>query len=168
MSVTVADSTRTQRLRRVFVLVGIALAAVALLVEPVARHQLSSGRSVDLGVLQLKLAYNSGVAFSMGDQLPTWAVLTVTASITAGIGVYAWRTASVSSMPAMIGFSLMFAGAAANVIDRGIDGKVTDYFHTGWWPTFNLADTYLTCGVVLLIAALLQESIHTSAKEQPA
>ncbi|TSD94872.1 signal peptidase II [Skermania sp. ID1734] len=168
MSVTAADPTRTQRLRRVFVLVGIALAAVALLVEPVARRQLSDGRSVDLGVLQLKLAYNSGVAFSMGDQLPTGVVLTITAAITAGIGVYAWRTASANSMTAMIGFSLMFAGAAANVIDRGLDGKVTDYFHTGWWPTFNLADTYLTCGVALLIAALFWESTRTPAKASPA
>lgn len=158
-------STRTPRLRRVFVSAVVALAAVALFVEPVARRELSDGRTVDFGLLQLKLAYNSGVAFSMGDQLPMWIVLTVTAVITAGIGVYAWRTAPSSSLAAMIGLSLMVAGAAANVIDRAVDGRVTDYFHTGWWPTFNLADTYLTCGVVLLLAALLRESTQEPPNE---
>ncbi|MER2243853.1 MAG: hypothetical protein ABS979_29615, partial [Rhodococcus sp. (in: high G+C Gram-positive bacteria)] len=59
----------------------VALTAVALFVEPVARQELSDGRTVDFGPLQLKLAYNSGVAFSMGDQLPMWIVLTVTAVI---------------------------------------------------------------------------------------
>ena len=43
------------------------------------------------------------------------------------------------------------------MIDRTVDGRVTDYFHTGWWPTFNLADTYLTCGVVLVIGSILWE-----------
>ncbi len=136
------------------VLVGV-LAAAALVIDPIARDALSGGRSLDLGVLQLRLAYNSGVAFSLGDQLPTAVVLTVTAAVTVTIGVFAWRTASNSPPLQTIGLAALVAGATANVIDRFLDGKVTDYFHTGWWPTFNLADTYITCGVVLVIAALL-------------
>ncbi len=144
---------------------GVAFAAVALLLEPVARRELADGRVVDLGPLQLKLAYNSGVAFSFGDQLPLWVLLSITAVITAGIGVYGWRTASFSAPVTVLGFSLIFAGAAANVVDRMIDGKVTDYFHTGWWPTFNLADTFLTCGIVLLLVAHLWDFIRESTPE---
>ena len=50
---------------------------------------------------------------------------------------------------------LLAAGTAVSAqrFQVKLGGKVTDYFHTGWWPTFNLADTYLTCGVALLIAA---------------
>lgn len=136
------------------VLVGV-LAAAALVLDPIARDALSGGRSLDLGVLQLRLAYNTGVAFSLGDQLPTAVVLAVTAALTALIGVFAWRTASGSPPLQTIGLAALVAGATANVIDRFLDGKVTDYFHTGWWPTFNLADTYITCGVVLVLAALL-------------
>lgn len=124
-------SARTRRSLRLFLTVGVALAAVALLVEPGARRALSGGDIVDLGPLQLKLAYNTGVAFSLGNQLPTWVVLSVTAAITAGIGVYAWRSAPTSSPAAVVGFAAIFAGATANVIDRAVDGKVTDYFHTG-------------------------------------
>ncbi|MFH5210137.1 signal peptidase II [Antrihabitans sp. NCIMB 15449] len=158
-------SARARRSRRLFVAVSVALAAVALIVEPIVRQALSAGRTIDLGPLQLKLAYNTGVAFSLGNQLPTWVVLSITAGITAGIGAYAWRSAPINSLAAVVGLAAIFAGAAANVIDRAVDGKVTDYFHTGWWPTFNLADTYLTCGVVLLIAALLLESTRESEKE---
>lgn len=162
---TQSGSEGASRSRRLFLTVSSALAVVALLVEPLARRTLFGGSTVDLGPLQLRLAYNTGVAFSLGDQLPTWVVLSVTAAITAGIGVYAWRSAPTSSTAAAVGFAAIFAGAAANVIDRAADGKVTDYFHTGWWPTFNLADTYLTCGVLLVAAALLREPTPASAKE---
>lgn len=160
-----ARSTRARRSRWVLVIVAAGLAAVALLLEPIARQELSDGRSVDLGLLQLRLAYNSGVAFSFGDHLPTWVILAATVTITVGVGIYAWRTAPTSSLAAVIGLSAIFAGAAANVIDRAADEKVTDYFHTGWWPTFNLADTYITCGVVLLTAALLWDSYRTPPAE---
>ena len=48
----------------------------------------------------------------------------------------------------------MIGGAVANVVDRARDGVVTDYLHTGWWPTFNLADTFLVIGCIVI--ALLQ------------
>ena len=46
----------------------------------------------------------------------------------------------------------MLAGAVANLADRGIDGVVTDYLHTGWWPTFNLADALITCAALAFLA----------------
>ena len=51
---------------------------------------------------------------------------------------------------------LIAGGAAGNVLDRIRQGAVTDFldFHVGgWhWPAFNMADTMITIGVVLLIA----------------
>ena len=44
----------------------------------------------------------------------------------------------------------MIGGALANVVDRARDGVVTDYLHTGWWPTFNLADTFLVTGCIVM------------------
>ncbi|MEV4127523.1 signal peptidase II [Nocardia sp. NPDC049707] len=144
-----------------------ALTAVALIADLLARQQLSGGNGVDLGVLQLRLAYNSGVAFSVGDQLPAPVILAVTGAVTVGIAVFAWRSAPISRTIQVVGLAAIVAGATANVIDRIHDAKVTDYFHTGWWPTFNLADTYITCGVVLVIAAALLESPTGTAEEDP-
>jgi signal peptidase II len=144
------------RSRWTLAIVVAVLVAAALAADPVARRALSDGRVIELGLLQLRLAYNSGVAFSVGNGLPPGVIIAVTAIITLAIAVYAWRTVPVGSLTGTVGLSAV-AGAAANVIDRAADGRVTDYFHTGWWPTFNLADTYLTCGVVLVVLASLRE-----------
>lgn len=147
-----------RRGRGVLVMLVGALVAVAVLLDPIARGALSGGRTIDFGILQLRLAYNSGVAFSLGDQLPAAVILAGTAALTTAIGVFAWRTAPERPALQTIGLAAITAGAAANVIDRFLDGKVTDYFHTGWWPTFNLPDTYITCGVILIIGGLLLET----------
>ena len=45
------------------------------------------------------------------------------------------------------------SAAVANVIDRAADGQVTDYLHTGWFPTFNLADVFVVTGAAVLVLA---------------
>lgn len=149
--------------RRWLLVVASLLVTAALIVDPMARSGLAGGRTIGLGVLDLRLAYNSGVAFSLGTQLPTIVIVAVTAAVTAGIGVFAWCTAPCSPRLQSVGLAAIVSGAAANVIDRILDGKVTDYFHTGWWPTFNLADAYITGGVLLVICALFLET--TTSKE---
>jgi len=47
---------------------------------------------------------------------------------------------------------LIFAGASGNLIDRIIDGKVTDFLAFWDFPIFNLADSFISVGVCLLIA----------------
>ncbi|CAB4907413.1 signal peptidase II [Rhodococcus kroppenstedtii] len=155
------------RSRWTLTIVVAVLVAAALAVDPVASRALSDGRVVELGALQLKLAYNSGVAFSVGNGLPPWVLIAVTTTITAAIGVYAWRTVPTGSPTGTVGLAAIVAGAAANVIDRAADGRVTDYFYTGWWPTFNSADTYLTCGVVLVIIATLRDGATHSDTPPP-
>lgn len=55
-----------------------------------------------------------------------------------------------------VDLAAILAGALANLIDRAADGVVTDYLHTGWIPTFNLADTLITLGAALLVLATLR------------
>ena len=90
-------------------------------------------------------------------------MLTVTGLITAGLAVFAWRTARTANLATCLGLAAMLAGAVANLADRGIDGVVTDYLHTGWWPTFNLADALIIGGAALLILAAL----HTTPASTP-
>lgn len=53
-------------------------------------------------------------------------------------------------------FMLVLAGGIGNVIDYGLYGHVIDFFHFVLWgysfPIFNCADTYITVGVILLMA----------------
>ena len=103
--------------------------------------------------MQLQLSSNSGVAFSLGAGLPRWVILAVTGLVTLVLAGYAWRTAPTTSAAGRVGLAAILAGAIANVADRAGDGTVTDYLYTGWWPTFNLADSFITVGAALVVGA---------------
>ena len=158
----------SSRSRRVAVLlVASAAAATDLIAKAVSKAELAD-TSVDLGPLELRLSYNPGVAFSMGDQLPTGVVVTATALIAAALVAYAWRRAPDAGRVEQVAGGAAVGGAVANVIDRARDGVVTDYLHTGWWPTFNLADAYLVCGFTVITLLLLRrpDESATSAEER--
>ncbi|MCB2412551.1 signal peptidase II [Demequina sp. TTPB684] len=108
-------------------------------------------RVVGLGLVDLRLAYNPGVAFSVGAGAPAPLVVTATAVVTAALGMFAWRAATGAPRGRLTGLALILGGATANVVDRARDGVVTDYLHTGWWPTFNLADAAIVTGAALLV-----------------
>ncbi len=55
------------------------------------------------------------------------------------------------------GLALMFGGAVGNLIDRLFNGNVVDFLQVPHWPAFNVADSAISIGVVLLIWAMLRE-----------
>lgn len=120
---------------------------------------------VDLGPLDLRLAYNPGVAFSIGAGAPGWLVVVVTGTISATVAVFAWRTAARGNRAQLVALALVLGGAVANLVDRAADGVVTDYLHAGWWPTFNLADTAIVCGALLLVIASFRQQPDGPAAE---
>ena len=124
------------------------VAAVDLTAKVWAQTGLSAA-GVEAGPVDLRLAYNPGVAFSLGAEAPAWLVVALTATITAAVAVFAWRTACEGSRGQLAALALILGGAIANLADRAADGVVTDYLHTGWWPTFNLADTAIVTGGLL-------------------
>lgn len=146
------------RARWLVAVAALVLAAVDLVAKAAALQRLTGGRSVDLGMVELRLAFNSGAAFSLGAGLPSWVVVAVVSCITAGVAVFAWRAAETAPRLMLLGLSAILAGAVANLVDRGRDGVVTDYLHTGWWPTFNLADVFITVGAGLVLVASLRST----------
>ena len=69
-----------------------------------------------------------------------------------------------------LAFSLIIGGAIGNVIDRLVFGAVVDflYFHIGryGWPAFNVADSAICVGVVLMFIAQVRESRHATVQEK--
>ncbi|HEV7491255.1 MAG TPA: signal peptidase II [Rhodanobacteraceae bacterium] len=119
--------------------------------EPYAPH------AVIPGFLNWTLAFNSGAAFSFLNNAGGWqrwlfsalaigicAVLTVWLR---RLGRGEWKTA----MP----LALVIGGALGNLIDRVRFGHVTDFievYYRQWsWPAFNVADSAISVGAVLLI-----------------
>ena len=105
-----------------------------------------------VGSLSLQLAYNPGVAFGVGDSLPSWVLLAVTGIICAGIAWGGWT----GGLQPPVAAGLIFGGAVGNLVDRMTGGSVVDMIHLTWWPTFNLADVAICIGAGLIVIGSLR------------
>jgi len=93
--------------------------------------------------------HNSGAAFGLA---PAAAYIFLLASIVVSIGlvVYVVRTPGSAWSEAVLG--LILGGTIGNGLDRLVFGTVTDFINFHFWPVFNVADSAVSIGVVLLIA----------------
>ncbi|SDI82644.1 signal peptidase II [Arthrobacter subterraneus] len=139
-------------------------AAADLALKALVEARLATGQSIDFGVLTIRVGYNTGVAFSIGAGLPPWMVVVLTGAITTAVTVFLWLQASKRGhWLSLLGLSAVLGGAAGNFIDR-LDGSgVVDYFHTGWFPTFNLADVLITLGVIALTLSTVMADSRSPA-----
>ncbi|KUK13457.1 MAG: Lipoprotein signal peptidase [bacterium 42_11] len=106
---------------------------------------------------KLKLTFNEGSAFGVklfDGKLP-WIALTAIL-ITS---LYLFQT---RSQRYKLGRAMITGGALGNLIDRLLNGKVIDFISFYKWPTFNLADTFITGGLILLILSMLKNDDHQS------
>lgn len=107
--------------------------------------------------LNLALAFNTGAAFSFLANAGGWQNLFfVGVAIVVSFVILAMaRRLGASDTQVMIGLMLVLGGAIGNVIDRVRFGYVVDFidvYYRSWhWPTFNVADSAITVGAVLLV-----------------
>jgi signal peptidase II len=102
-----------------------------------------------LGITNVR---NSGAAFGFA---PAGAALFLVASVVVAIGlvVYVARNPGTPWNDAVLG--LILGGTLGNGYDRVVFGTVTDFVNFHFWPVFNVADSAISAGVVLLIATYL-------------
>lgn len=139
--------------RRLGLFAGAAALVVAFdqLVKVWACASLTPGSSVTLipHVMDLSLVYNTGAAFSMGEGKGALFVL-IAAVITCACAVMAYKEETLPlSLAATLG--CVAGGGIGNAIDRVVAGRVTDFFATTFmdFAVFNVADIFITCGVVV-------------------
>ncbi|GAB3677712.1 signal peptidase II [Saccharopolyspora tripterygii] len=89
MTTAASSGMRASRTRLALTGTALVLAVGDLGLKVQAARTLADGRVIDLGVLQLRLAFNPGVAFSLGNTLPSVIVLAVTGLIVAALTSYA-------------------------------------------------------------------------------
>jgi signal peptidase II len=108
------------------------------------------------GFLNLVLVYNKGAAFSMFADAPGWQTPLLIVFALVAAGLVSWLIVRNPGKRLLcLGLALILGGALGNLIDRLRFGHVVDFldFHAmGWhWPAFNVADSGITVGAVLLI-----------------
>jgi signal peptidase II len=106
------------------------------------------------GVLTLCESRNPGAAFGIGGTSTT----IVFTAIAVGVTAFIIRTSrQIHSLPWAVALGLLLGGATGNLTDRifrspgPLRGWVVDWIQLPHWPVFNLADSAITCGVVLFV-----------------
>ena len=104
------------------------------------------------GVLQFDYTTNSGGAFSLGKSAP-WLFAGATIVVSGVIVAISFRVVKAS---VAVGLGLVLGGALGNLTDRvlrgaGLTGHVVDFIDFHVWPIFNLADSAIVIGAVLIL-----------------
>ena len=109
---------------------------------------------------------NSGAAFGLFPQLSivfTFVALAVSVAI-----VFYYRSIPSGQWLVRLSLGLQLGGAIGNLIDRLRFGSVIDMFYVRFWPVFNIADSAIVCGVVLLMWHLMRTSSKPETVPQTA
>jgi signal peptidase II len=142
--------------------VAAAVVAADLLAGWWARAKLAHHGVHVVGAVWLRLGFNGGVAFSIGNRWPA------VATMVAYIVVVAVGVVGIFAKPGAprVGFGLMLGGGIGNILDRLLThGRgVTDYVAVSSFPRFNVADAAVTVGFVVLILLTLRGRSLVSAK----
>lgn len=154
--------------RRRSLLLRTAAVAAGVVIVDQATKSLALARLSDEGVdvfwtLRLRLAFNSGMAFSQGGGFT--GAITIVGLVLVVVLVLVARRAERPVVAVALG--LLLGGACGNLFDRlfrSHGGAVVDFIDFQWWPVFNVADVGVTCGAALLVLTSLREPAPTAAR----
>lgn len=127
------------------------------------RSFLADGETIyQFGFIKIIHITNTGSAFGafQGYSLVLTIIAILGLIVLTWLGVYIYRKyPKYVNMPNRIALGLILGGDMGNLIDRFRFGRVTDFIDTQIIPVFNVADSAITVGVVLVIFSLLRETI---------
>lgn len=140
--------------RILFVVVAVTTFALDRLSKLLVVDQLYLGEHVRLiGDVGLRHARNSGIAFGMFAE--TGQLVVVGSVLVAALLFFFMLRVDPDDLLTVLGGALITGGALGNLVDRVQHGYVVDFLHVPRFPTFNVADVAITCGVVCVILGQL-------------
>jgi signal peptidase II len=157
------------------------VAAIVLVLDQASKwwawERLREGRAevhVIDGLLRLIYAENPGIAFSFfnsGAEATRWVLVAASATAACIVAYYLYAT-DPGARRLQLTLSLLLGGITGNLVDRALMGRVIDFIDLYWgsyhWPTFNVADSAISVGAVLLAWELLRaDSEPARAVEGP-
>ncbi len=138
--------------RSLFVVVALSVFALDRLTKTIVGAQVPFGTEVPLidHVVGITNVHNSGAAFGTAPAL-AGVFLLASVVVSIGLAIYVFRNHESQFMYTVLG--LVMGGTVGNGYERLVNGTVTDWINFHFWPVFNVADSALSIGVALLIAA---------------
>lgn len=126
------------------------------------------------GFFKIHYVRNEGIAFGVFHNLESqWkpiilSIMSVVAIII--VLYYIWQTPPHHRLLS-VSLGLLLGGILGNFTDRLVNGHVTDFIEVHWhtkftWPTFNVADAAITCGVLLILCDTFFEELVSSPGEK--
>ncbi len=140
---------------RILICVAVAVLAADVVSKAIVVATLSDRSPIRLlgGLLTLREDRNPGAAFSIGTSMTI-----VFTAIAVGVIIFIVRSARrIYSVPWAVALGLLLGGAMGNLTDRifrspgPLRGWVVDWIQVPHWPVFNLADSAIVCGGVLMV-----------------
>jgi signal peptidase II len=134
------------------------IAVAALFADQVTKHIVASELMLDdevraIGPLYIHHVQNSGIAFGFFASATPIVIALTALALGWMLLFFAHSGARHPILP--LGLGLVIGGSLSNLVDRVRLGHVTDFLDLRFWPAFNLADSFIVIGVVLLFGALL-------------
>jgi len=132
-------------------LIALFILSLDQLTKSIIVKNLSVNQSIPVikGIFHLSLVYNRGAAFGI---LKGQAIFLIfTAVIAVSLIIITLKKSSGAKFSAeKISLSIILAGALGNLIDRFVFGYVIDFLDFRIWPVFNVADSAITIGAIML------------------
>ena len=132
-----------------------AVVAVDALTKQWAMTALADGPIDLFGSVRLALTRNKAGAFGLGGAFVPFLAVAALGLVLVMVA----RGSATEKVPMAVALGLVLGGAFGNVADRVfrapgfLQGAVVDFIDVGFWPVFNVADSAITCGCLLLLAS---------------
>ncbi|OGW96750.1 MAG: signal peptidase II [Omnitrophica WOR_2 bacterium GWC2_45_7] len=118
------------------------------------------GESLPLikNIIHMTLVHNTGIAFGLfKDHGVVFIVIPIIAIILLIFNIYYYRKNNKAlSHTYIVAFSLILGGAIGNLFDRIVYGHVIDFIDFRVWPVFNIADSAITIGALMIAIKCFQ------------
>lgn len=155
---------------RLIWVVALAVAGVVVVLDQatklLAEWHLADG-PIDLGLVDLTLVRNPNAAFGIPGFTGMFLIVTVVV-----VALVARMLVTADRLSLAFAYGLVTGGALGNALDRALrdpgfpDGAVVDFINLGWFPVFNVADSAISVGAVLVIALLLLSDRERAREER--
>lgn len=165
---SVAERKLAAGLAQWVALLAVAVAAIFAdqLTKQIVSSRLALGEEVAVvGPFSIHHVQNSGIAFGLFASATP--IVTVLTAVAVGWMLYFFARSGARHPVLPVALGLLIGGSASNLIDRVRLGHVTDFIDVRFWPAFNLADSFIVSGVVILLVALLAADRRKPGRPHP-